>query len=163
MSVTIEVQPTPELWQQFYAAHYAADPRLKVRFWFGLACLVIGAFTLSAPAAARIPAVLLLLFGLYGVLSRQLLLLRSLRKIASSPQALRAVTYCCDANGLTARGEAGSVAKRWSDFSGYRLAAPGLLLYRPDGSFLFLPRQGCAPGAWVELERLLERSRLPRK
>lgn len=160
MSVTITIEPTLEMWQAFYSAHYAADHQLKIRFWYGFACLALGAFGLGGLFAAKLPALFLLAFGLYCVLSRQILLLRSLRKIRANPQALRPVTYRCDANGLEASGAAGTTTKLWSDFSGYRLAPPGLLLYRPDGSFLFLPRSGCDEEQWREVVRLLERGQV---
>lgn len=160
MSVTITVQPNAAMWQEFFAAHYAADHRLKLRFWYGFACLGLGAFGLGGLFASKVFGTLLLAVGLYCVLSRPLLVLISLRKARRSPAFLRATTYTAAADGLTISNAAGTIATAWHDFDSYRLAAPGLLLYQPDRSFLFIPRAGCPDADWAELLRLLQRSRL---
>jgi hypothetical protein len=74
-----------ELWQRFYDVHYRANRALKIRYLWGVVCIVIGTLGFAGVYRMDIVAGLLMLTGFYAVLSRQLLVIRSLHGAARHP------------------------------------------------------------------------------
>lgn len=129
-----------ELWREFYAAHYAAERSLKARFAWGVFCLVLGAMGVAGWYEPRLVGWLLLATGLFGVLSKQLLLYRSMRAVANHPFLGEEVVVTLSTDGVEVRGETARYGQPWDQFARVRRLQPGLALYFKTGAFFFIPR-----------------------
>lgn len=74
-----------DLWRRFFEVHYAADPALKIRYVWGVVCIVGGALGFGGFYHSPLIAGLLLATGFYAILSRQILVIKSLRGAVRQP------------------------------------------------------------------------------
>jgi hypothetical protein len=162
-SITLSYQLTEDLWRQFYEAHYAADPALKMRYLWGALCIVLGALGLGGLFDSRIVATLLLLTGFYGVLSRSLFVLKSIASARRHPYFGKVLTVQLAADGITVRSSDAIYQQEWNEFSSYRKVDAGFMFYFKSGSFFFIPAAVCPPAIDHRIERLLDQVKLERK
>ncbi len=142
-----------ELWRRFYEAHYQADPSLKVRYGWGIACIVIGALGFAG-AYHPLVAALLLLTGLYGVLSRQLFMVKSVAAARKHPYFGQEITVLVSTDGVAVRSADAAYRQDWNQFTGWRKVAPGTILYM-GRNFFFIPKSALDAGEEARLEELL--------
>lgn len=132
-------QLTKELWQVFFAAHYSQNPSLKTRYLWGITCLVIGCLGFGGFYESNLVASLMLATGFFGVLSKQILVLKSLRAAVRHPFFGKELTVAVSPQELSVRSGMAGYSQPWSNFSGYRSLAPGFLFYHDHNAFFFLP------------------------
>lgn len=137
--VTLTYVLTEELWRRFYEAHYAADPSLKTRYLWGALCIIIGALGLGGLYDSKAVAALLLLTGFYAVLSRPIFLLKSMATARKHPFFEKEITVVMTAEGISVRSGNTGYLQTWKNFTGYRKAGPGYLLYMEKKAFFFVP------------------------
>lgn len=128
-----------ELWRKFFEAHYAADPQLRRRYLWGGICIVIGALGLAGMIASPLVAGLLLATGFFGVLSKPLLVMKSLRSAARHPFHGQQIAVAIAADALTVRSETSGYSQPWGNFIGYRRFDAGFAFYHNPHSFFFIP------------------------
>jgi hypothetical protein len=150
-SVTVSYHLTEDLWRQFYEAHYAADPSLKMRYFWGALCITIGAFVLVF--GSKIVAVLLFLTGFYSVLSRQIFLVKSVAAARKHPFFGKEITAVLTTEGLAVRSGKTGYLQAWENFKGYRNVEAGYMLYLDKNAFFFIPKSACS----VEDEKRIDR------
>ncbi len=144
-SVTITYPLTEDLWRRFYEAHYAADPALKTRYFWGALCIVIGALGFGGLYESRIVAGLLLLTGFYAVLSRQIFLVKSVAAARRHPFFGKEITVTLSDEGVAVRSGASGYMQAWQNFAGWRRTKPGYILYLDRNAFFFIPKSACSP------------------
>ncbi len=137
--ITLTYRLTLDLWRQFYTAHYAADHALKIRYVWGAACIIIGSFGIGGLFESKAVAVLLLLTGFYGVLSKPLFVNRSVCKASRHPFVDQEVTVTLSAEELAVRSDRSGYRQPWSNFAGYRRVGPGFIFYMERQAFFFIP------------------------
>jgi hypothetical protein len=162
-SITLSYQLTEDLWRQFYEAHYAADPSLRMRYFWGGLCIALGALGLGGLFDSRIIAILLLLTGFYGVLSQPLFVLKSLATARRHPYFGKDLTVQLAADGITVRSSDAIYQQGWNEFSSYRKVKAGFMFYFKNDSFFFIPAAVCPPAIDSRIERLIEQAGLERK
>ncbi len=145
---------TEDLWRRFYDAHYAGDHSLKIRYAWGAACIIIGAFGLAG-LFNRLIAVLLLLTGFYAVLSRQIFVMKSVAAARKHPYFGKEISVRIDREGVAVRSEDAAYRLSWCEFTGYRKVAPGFMLYLGK-NFFFIPRAALSGEEEGRLQRLLD-------
>jgi len=154
--ITLTYRLTLDLWRQFYTAHYAADHALKIRYLWGITCIVIGSFGLGGLFESKVVAIMLLLTGFYGVLSKPLLVNKSVGKASRHPFVDQEVTVTISAEELTVRSESSGYRQPWSNFVGYRRVSPGFILYMERQSFFFIPAEAIDAKAEQRLAQTLK-------
>jgi len=152
---------TKELWRTFFDAHYSCDTSLKQRYLWGVVCLVIaclgfGGFYTNLPIA-----VLLLLTGLFGVLSKPLLVIKSLRTAKKHPFYGAELTVSVSPDELAVRSEEAGYSQPWDNFVGYRKLKPGFLLYHDQHAFFFIPLAAMTAGDAKRIEQILAEAKVP--
>jgi hypothetical protein len=162
-SITLTYRLSEELWRQFYQAHYDADPSLRMRYLWGALCILLGAIGLGGLFDNRIVAILLLLTGFYGVLSRPLLVLKSVAAARRHPYFGKGLTVQLAAEGITVRSSDAIYQQGWSEFSSYRKVEAGFMFYFKNGSFFFIPAAAGSPAIDSRIERMVAEAGLPRK
>lgn len=138
-SIVVNYQLTKELWRQFFEAHYDSDQSLKMRYLWGVTCIIIGCFGFGGFYESRVVAVLLLATGFFGVLSKQLLIMKSLRGACQHPFFGKDLTVTMTSQEISVRSGNAGYDQPWSNFSGYRHLKPGFLLYHDQNAFFFIP------------------------
>jgi hypothetical protein len=83
--IILNYRLTRELWQQFLDAHFSSNPTLKMRYLWGVVCIMLGALGFGGFYDSPVIASLLLATGLFGVLSKHLLVAKSLRTACRHP------------------------------------------------------------------------------
>jgi hypothetical protein len=83
--IILNYRLTRELWQQFLDAHFSSNPTLKMRYLWGVLCIMIGALGFGGFYDSPAIASLLLATGLFGVLSKYLLVAKFLRTACRHP------------------------------------------------------------------------------
>jgi hypothetical protein len=150
-----------ELWQQFYEAHYSCDRDLKIRYLWGAICILIGALGFGGYYDSKIVAGLLLATGFFGVLSKYLLIYKSLLAAKKHPFFGKELTVSVSPEELSVRSENSGYSQPWDNFIGYRKMAPGFLLYHDRHSFFFIPTAELTAGDCNRIIRILADSEVP--
>jgi hypothetical protein len=70
--IILNYRLTRELWQQFLDAHFSNNRALKMRYLWGVVCIMIGALGFGGFYDSPVIASLLLATGLFSVLSKHL-------------------------------------------------------------------------------------------
>lgn len=152
-----------ELWRRFLEAHYGCDRALRLSYLLGVVCTVGGCLGFGGLYPSRLAAALLLVTGFFGVLSKPLLVARSLRRAACHPFFGREVTVAAALQEFSVRSGTAGYREPWSNFTGYRRLAPGFLLYHDRNSFVFIPAQALTAGKARRLEQILQAAEVPRR
>lgn len=160
-SIILTYQLTKELWQQFFTAHYACDRSLMMRYIWGAICIIIGClgfggFYDSSPIAA-----LLLATGFFGVLSKHLLIFKSMRTASRHPFFGAELTVAISTGEISVRSGNSGYRQPWDNFIGYRKLQPGFLLYHDRNAFFFIPAAVLTAGYANRIEQILKQAEVP--
>lgn len=150
-----------ELWRRFFEAHYGCDKSLKQRYLWGVVCIVIAALGFGGFYANTLIASLLMATGLFGVLSKQLLVIRSLRTAARHPFYGAELTVAVTPAELSVRSGNAGYSQPWDNFAGYRKLAPGFLLYHDQHAFFFIPSEAITAGDATRIVEILAAAKVP--
>jgi len=159
---TIQYPLTRDLWRRFFEAHYSRDKSLKLRHLWGATCIVVACLGFGGFYASKPIAALLLVTGFYGVLSKQMLILKSLRTASRHPFFDKELTLTVTSDELSVRSGNSGYSQPWQNFVGYRLLEPGFLLYHDANAFFFIPSEALTTGYQNQIVRYLETAKVPR-
>jgi len=151
-----------ETWRKFYEAHYACDKGLKLRYVWGVVCILIGTAGFGGVFASPLVAALLLATGLFAVLSKPLLVARSLRTASRHPYFGRELTVSVSPGEIAVRSGSSGYHMPWSEFAGYRRLTPGFLLYHTPNAFFFIPESALTAGYAKRIETILDAADVPK-
>jgi len=160
-AIIIHFQLTRDLWRRFFEAHYGSDSGLKLRYLWGVTCIVIGSLGFGGFYDSKLIAALLLGTGFFGVLSKQLLVVKSLRGAVRHPFFGKELTVAISAAEISVRSGASGYSQPWHNFVGYRRLAPGFLLYHDRNAFFFIPEPALTAGYARRLEEILAAAGVP--
>ena len=160
-TIILHYRLTKELWRRFFEAHYGYDRSLKLRYLWGALCIVIGCLGFGGFYPSKTIATLLLCTGFFGVLSKQLLVIRSLRKACRHPFFGQELTVTVGPEEIAVRSGTSGYAQPWSNFFGYRRHAAGFLLYHAANSFFFIPAETLTAGYANRIEQILAAAEVP--
>ena len=160
--ITLNFQLTKDLWRFFFEAHYSCDHSLKLRYLWGVACIVIGSFGFGGFYESRMIAVLLFATGFFGVLSKHILVIKSLRSACQHPFFDKELTVTVSPEEISVRSGSAGYDQPWSNFVGYRRLDPGFLLYHDQNAFFFIPSSAMLPGHDNRLVQILEAAEVPK-
>jgi len=161
-TLLIQYRLTRELWRNFFEAHYGCDRSLKQRYLWGVVCIIIGCFGFGGLYASKAVAGLLLATGFFGVLSRPLLVIRSLRAAGRHPFFGQELTVTVAPEEISVRSGNAGYRQPWGNFTGYRRLAPGFLLYHDRNAFFFIPTAAMTAGNARRVEEILAAAAVPK-
>lgn len=163
MPVTIihSYRLSKDLWRRFFEAHYSCDKELKMRYLWGALCILIGSLGFGGFYQSKIVAGLLLATGFFGVLSKHLLIYKSLRAACQHPFYGKELTVSISPEELSVRSENSGYSQPWDNFIGYRKLEPGFLLYHDRNAFFFIPTAELTAGDINRILRILADSAVP--
>jgi len=153
---------TKDLWRLFFEGHYSCDRSLKLRHLWGVTCIGIGSLGFGGFYESRLIAALLLATGFFGVLSKQILIIKSLRKACRHPFFGKELTVAVSPAEISVRSGNAGYSQPWNNFVGYRRLAPGFLLYHDPHSFFFIPSSVMTAGQAKRMVQILEAADVPR-
>jgi hypothetical protein len=154
-TILLNYRLSKDLWRQFFEAHYSCDHSLRMRYLWGVVCIVIGAMGFGGLYASLPIAVLLLATGFFGVLSKHLLVFKSLRAACRHPFFGQELTVSVSAAEISVRSGNSGYAQPWDNFAGYRRLEPGFLLYHDQNAFFFIPAAAMTAGHANRVEQIL--------
>ena len=160
-TIILSYQLTMELWRQFYDAHYGCDRSLKFRYLWGAVCIIIGCLGFGGYYESKLIAGLLLATGFFGVLSKHLLIFKSLRAASKHPFFGKELTLSVSTTELSVRSENSGYSQPWDNFVGYRKLEPGFLLYHDHNAFFFIPAAALTAGYSKRIEQILTAAEVP--
>jgi len=161
-TILIQYRLTRELWRRFFEAHYSCDRSLRYRYLWGVFCVVIGCLGFGGFYREPLIATLLLATGLYGVLSKPLLIARSMRRAGRHPFHGAELAVAISAEELVVRSGSSGYSQPWGNFIGYRHLAPGFLLYHDRSSFFFIPQDAMSDTSARRIEEYLAAAQVPK-
>ena len=150
-----------DLWRAFFEAHYAADPQLSLRYAWGGVCILLGGLGLAGMFDSSLISILLLLTGFFGVLSKPLLVLKSMRRVTHHPFHGQQIAVAISADALSVRSETSGYSQPWDNFIGYRRVKPGFAFYHSRQSFFFIPLEVLSAQTEAGLLQMLKAAELP--
>lgn len=160
-TIILSYRLNKELWRQFFDAHYGCDRSLKLRYFWGVVCILIGCLGFGGYYQSKIIAALLLATGFYGVLSKHLLIYRSLRTATQHPFFGEELTVAVSPTELSVRSGHSGYRQPWGNFIGYRKLGPGFLLYHDRNAFFFIPTAAMTAGHAKRIEQILGDAKVP--
>lgn len=137
---------TEQTWRAFYEAHFAASPRLKIPFYLGAAMVLGGSIGIGGSYPHKALCAAVLLAGLCCVLSRPLLVARSMRAVRAGAKVMGVVDIRVGEEGIGIEGPGLSVRQGWDEICGSRRVKAGLMFYADDNNFFFIPVEALAEG-----------------
>lgn len=155
-TIILTYQLTKDLWRHFFDAHYSCDRSLKLRYLWGVVCIVIGSLGFGGFYDAPLIASLLMATGFFGVLSKQILIIKSLRKACQHPFFGQELTVSVSPAEISVRSGNSGYAQPWDNFVGYRKLEPGFLLYHDHNAFFFIPAAAMTAGYAKRIEQILD-------
>jgi hypothetical protein len=155
-TITLNYQLTKELWRLFFEAHYSCDHSLKMRYLWGVACIIIGSLGFGGFYESRLIAVLLMATGFFGVLSKQILVIKSLRSACQHPFFGKELTVTVSPEEISVRSGNAGYSQPWNNFVGYRRLEPGFLLYHDKNAFFFIPASATTAGHAKRIVQILK-------
>jgi hypothetical protein len=161
VTIILNYQLTKALWRQFYEAHYSCDRELKIRYLWGAICIIIGSLGFGGYYESKTVAGLLLATGFFGVLSKHLLIYKSLRAAVQHPFFGKELTVSVSPEEISVRSENSGYSQPWDNFVGYRKLAPGFLLYHDRNAFFFIPTAEMTAGDANRIVRILTAAEVP--
>ncbi|AMV72312.1 hypothetical protein DBW_1960 [Desulfuromonas sp. DDH964] len=161
-TLLLQYRLTRELWRDFFEAHYSCDRALKQCYLWGVVCIIIGCFGFGGLYASKVIAGLLLATGFFAVLSRPLLVIRSLRAAVRHPFFGQELTVTVGPEGIAVRSGNAGYRQPWGNFFGYRRLAPGFLLYHDRNAFFFIPMAAMTAGDARRMEEILDTAVVPK-
>ncbi len=161
-TILIEYTLNEENWRQFFTAHYQRQTSLRLRYVYGLVLLVSGAYLAGGPPDSPWLGAAFVATGLYAVLSKQLLVLKSMAAVRRGPMFGARMAVSFNPQGLKARSGKQTSERPWNAFRGYCLVKPGVMLYLDQTNFFFIPREALTEATAAILQRFLEQAGLKR-
>lgn len=161
-TLIVTYQLTKDLWRLFFEAHYSCDRALKFRYLWGVTCIVIGALGFGGFYASPLVAALLLATGFFGVLSKPILVIKSVRKACQHPFFGQELTVAVSPAEISVRSGNSGYSQPWDNFVGYRRLDPGFLLYHDHNAFFFIPAMAMTAGHAKRLGQILDGAEVPR-
>lgn len=161
-TILLNYQLTKELWRLFFDAHYSCDRSLKLRYLWGVTCIVIGSLGFGGFYDAPLIAGLLMATGFFGVLSKHILTIKSLRKACQHPYFGQELTVSVSPAEISVRSGNSGYAQPWDNFVGYRKLKSGFLLYHDRNAFFFIPMSAMTAGYAKRIEQILEAAEVPK-
>lgn len=158
---TLNYQLTRALWRQFFDAHYGCDRSLKLRYLWGVVCIIIASIGFGGFYESRIIAVMLMATGFFGVLSKHLLIHKSLHAACKHPFFGKGLMVTVSPVELSVRSENSGYSQPWDNFVGYRKLNPGFLLYHDKNAFFFIPVEVMAAGKANRIVQILAAAKVP--
>jgi len=159
--ITLHYQLTKDLWRQFFEAHYASDVSLRFRYMWGAVCILIAALGFGGFYDNPVVAALLMATGLFGVLSKHLLVARSLHGSARHPFYAAELEVTITPEEISVRSGNSGYSQPWQNFVGYRRLKPGFLLYHDRHSFFFIPLGAMNDSQVQRLAEILAAAQVP--
>ncbi len=160
-TIILNYQLTENLWRQFFDAHYGCDRSLKLRYLWGAVCIIIGTSWFGGYYESKLFAALLLATGFFGVLSKHLLIYKSLRTASRHPFFNKELTVSVSPAEISVRSENSGYSQPWDNFVGYRKMDPGFLLYHDQNAFFFIPTAVMTAGHANRIVQILEAAEVP--
>ncbi len=160
-TIILNFQLTRELWRKFFDAHYGCDRSLKLRYLWGVVCIIIGTSGFGGFFESQAIAALLLATGFYGVLSKHLLIYKSLRAACRHPFFGKELTVAVSPAEISVRSENSGYSQPWDNFVGYRKLDAGFLLYHDKNAFFFIPLTAMSAGNVSRIVHILNRAEVP--
>jgi hypothetical protein len=161
-TILLHYHLTRDLWRRFFEAHYSCDRSLKLRNLWGVTCIVGGALGFGGFYDSKLIAALLLATGFFGVLSKQLLIIKSLRTAVRHPFFGKELTVAVAPAEISVRSGTTGYAQPWGNFVGYRRLDPGFLLYHDRNAFFFIPSAAMTAGNARRIEEILAAAKVTR-
>lgn len=162
-SITIRYRLTRDLWQKFFEAHYACERSLRLRALWGVVCIVIACMGFGGYYSSPLVAGLLLATGLFAVLSKPLLVIKSLRGACRHPFFGEELTVTVESEEIAVRSGNSGYRQPWSNFSGYRRLKPGFLLYHDGNAFFFVPAEAMDATQGEALQAFIVAAGVPKR
>jgi len=159
-TIILQYQLTRDLWRRFFEAHYGCNRSLKLRTLWGAICIIIACLGFGGFYASKTIATLLLATGFFGVLSKQLLVVKSLRKASRHPFFGKELTVTVAPAEISVRSGTAGYTQPWGNFVGYRRLAAGFLLYHDRNAFFFIPAEVLTAGYANRLEQILQAAKV---
>lgn len=160
-TIILNYQLTKDLWNQFFTAHYSCDRSLKLRYLWGAICIIIGSLGFGGYYASKPIAALLMATGFFGVLSKHLLIYKSLRTACQHPYFGKELTVSVSQAEISVRSENSGYSQPWDNFIGYRILDPGFLLYHDQNAFFFIPQTAMTAGNVNRIKQILATAGVP--
>jgi hypothetical protein len=161
-TMTIQYRLTRELWRSFFEAHYHCQRTLQQRYLWGVVCIVIGCLGFGGYYSSPLVAVLLLATGFFAVLSKPLLVIKSLRSACRHPFFGKELTVTAGPAEIEVRSGTAGYRQPWNNFFGYRRLRPGILLYHDRNAFFFIPAAAMTETSAERLEQFLSAAGVPK-
>lgn len=161
-TILLHYRLTKDLWRRFFEAHYRGDRTLRQRFGWGLICIVGGCLGFGGFYREPIIATLLLVTGLFGVLSKSLLVARSLRGAVRHPFFGQELSVAISSREISVRSGNSGYTQPWANFVGYRQLKPGFLLYHDHNAFFFIPATAMSADNARRIEEFLVAAGVPK-
>ena len=160
-TVILRYHLTKDLWRQFFDAHYGCDRSLQLRYLWGAVCIIIGSIGVGGYYESKPIAGLLLATGFFGVLSKHLLIFKSLRAACRHPFFDKELTVSVSPEEISVRSENSGYSQPWDNFVGYRKLEPGFLLYHDQNAFFFIPAAVMTSGNANRIVQILASAEVP--
>jgi hypothetical protein len=161
-TIILDYRLTKDLWRRFFEAHYGCDNLLKLRYLWGVLCIIIGSLGFGGYYDAKLVAALLLATGFFGVLSKSILVGTSLRKACRHPFFGKELTVAVSPAELSVRSGSAGYSQPWHNFVGYRRLEPGFLLYHDRHAFFFIPASAMTAGYAKRITQILDAAEVAR-
>ena len=161
-TLILNYQLTKDLWRLFFENHYRCDRSLKLRYVGGVICIIVGSFGFGGFYESRLVAALLLATGFFGVLSKPILVIKSLRKAGHHPFFGKELTVLVSPTEISVRSGNVGYSRPWNNFVGYRRLEPGFLLYHDRNTFFWVPLSAMTAGYAKRMEQILEATEVPK-
>lgn len=159
-TIIINYRLSKGLWRHFFEAHYSCDRSLKIRYLWGATCIIIASLGFGGFYESKSIAALLLATGFFGVLSKHLLVIKSLRKVGDHPFFGQELTVAVSPTEISVRSGNAGYSQPWDNFVGYRRLEPGFLLYHDQNAFFFIPSSTLTAGYANRIEQILEAAKV---
>ncbi|OHB29106.1 MAG: hypothetical protein A2X84_14040 [Desulfuromonadaceae bacterium GWC2_58_13] len=161
-AIILKYHLTKDLWRIFFEARYSCHRWLKLFYLGGVACIIVGSLGFGGFYESRVVAALLLVTGFLGVLSKPILVVKSVRKASHNPFFGKELTVTVAPEEISVRSGHAEYSQPWNIFVGYRRLDPGFLLYHDQSSFFFIPLSAMTTGHVERMLRILEAAEVPR-
>jgi hypothetical protein len=160
--IIIKYHLTKDLWRLFLEARYSRDRWLMLSYLWGVTCIIIGSLGFGGFYESKVVAGLMLATGFFGVLSKQILIIKSLRKVGRHPFFGKELTVSVSSAEISVRSGNASYSRPWNIFVGYRKLDLGFLLYHDRNAFFFIPSSAMTAGHVERMLQILEAAEVPK-
>ncbi len=149
------------LWRQFFKAHYN-DDSLKWCAGLGALCITISLIGFAGYYPSKTVASLLCGTGLFGLLTKQLLIFIAVNKASCHPFFNQQLTVTISEQEIAVRSGQKGYTQPWNNFNGYRHYDIGFALYHDRHAFFFIPTAAMSTQEQHDLQQRLDATALPR-